>query len=187
MGWPSIFFPHPRPPRPGVIIRGHEAKSAKICHLANFRPAGLHASHLMVGHCPSVVFANMTPPTRNDCHQALLEGVSKLSLSESNQRTRMTEIFKKIISHYEPSQPEDGPYKHITLLNLTYEYVRSKESQDRFLKYFLESVKISVEDEFHFEAWDPERKSELASDLEACAEFLVNSFFLPSKLAFATD
>ena len=130
-------------------------------------------------------------PTGHDCRQPLLEGVSKLSLSEPPsepyQRTRMTEIFKQIISHYEPLQPEDGPYKHITLLKLTYDYVLSNESRDRFLKYFLESVKISVEDEFHFEVWDPERKSELASRLDACADFLVNNFFLPSKLAFATD
>jgi hypothetical protein len=133
----------------------------------------------------------MTSPTGHDCHQALLEGVSKLFLSEPpsepDQRTRMTEIFKQIISHYEPLQPEDGPYKHITLLKLTYDYVLSNESRDRFLKYFWESVKVSVEDEFHFEAWDLERKSELASHLDACADFLVNSFFLPSKLAFATD
>jgi len=120
-----------------------------------------------------------------------LKGVSKRSLSEQpsgpDQRTRMTEIFKQIISHYEPLQPEDGPYKHITLLKLTYGYVLSNESRDKFLKYFLKSVKISVEDEFHFEAWDPKRKSELASHLDACADFLVNSFFLPSELAFATD
>jgi hypothetical protein len=71
-----------------------------------------------------------------------------------DQRTRMTEIFKQIISHYEPLQPEDGPYRHITLLKLTYDYVLSNESRDRFLKYFWESVKVLVEDEFHFEAWD---------------------------------
>jgi hypothetical protein len=113
----------------------------------------------------------MTSPTKHDC-QALLEGVSKLSLSEPpsepDQRTRMTEIFKQIISYYEPLQPEDGPYKYITLLKLTYDYV-------------------PVEDEFHFEVWDLEQKSELASHLDACADFLVNSFFLPGKLAFATD
>jgi hypothetical protein len=44
-----------------------------------------------------------------------------------------------------------------------------------------------VEDEFHFEDWDPERKSEFESRLDACADFLVDSFFLPSKLAFVTD
>lgn len=133
----------------------------------------------------------MTSPTGHDCHQALLEEVSKLSLSEApsepDQRTRMTEIFKQIIGHYEPLQPKDGRYKHVTLLKLTYEYVLSKESRDRFLKFFFESVKISVEDEFHFEDWDPERKSEFESRLDACADFLVNSFFLPSKLALVTD
>lgn len=88
----------------------------------------------------------MTSPTGHDC-QALLEGVSKLSLSEPpsepDQRSRMTEIFKQIISYYEPLQPEDGPYKYITLLKLTYDYVLSNESRDRFLKYFFESEDFS--------------------------------------------
>jgi hypothetical protein len=56
--------------------------------------------------------------------------------SEPDQRTRMTKIFKQIIGHYEPPQPKDGRYKHVTLLNLTYEYVLSR---DRFLKFFFES------------------------------------------------
>jgi hypothetical protein len=40
---------------------------------------------------------------------------------------------------------------------------------------------IQVDDEFHFEAWDKERKSELGT-LTACfADFLVEKFFLPRK------
>ena len=134
----------------------------------------------------------MTSPTGHDSHQALLDEISKLSLSEplsEPDRIRMTEIFKQIIGHYEPLQPKVGrsKYKKITLLKLTHEYVLSKESQARFLRYFFDTVKISVEDEFHFEVWGQERKTEFASRLDACADILVNGFFLPSKLAFPTD
>ena len=46
---------------------------------------------------------------------------------------------------------------------------------------FLQAVKIRVDDEFHFEAWDEERKSELGT-LTACfADFLVEKFSFPCK------
>jgi len=66
-----------------------------------------------------------------------------------------------------PSQTKTGGYKQITLLRLTYEYVLSEVSRDNFLRHFLQAMKTQVDDEFHFEAWDEERKNELGT-LTAC-------------------
>ena len=92
-------------------------------------------------------------------HQSSLEGVIFPSTPaiEPSHRARATETFNQIIDYYEPLQTKTGRYKQITLLRLTYEYVLSEVSRDNFLTHFLQAVKIQVDNEFHFKAWDKER------------------------------
>jgi hypothetical protein len=100
---------------------------------------------------------------------------------EPSHRIRATEIFNQIIDYYEPSQTKTGRYKQITLFRLTYEYALSKVSRDNFLTHFLQAIKIQVDDEFHFEAWDEERKSEPGILTTYFADFLIEKIFLPCK------
>jgi hypothetical protein len=125
----------------------------------------------------------MGSPSPHHRHQSSLEGVISppTPAIEPSHRIRATEIFNQIIDYYEPSQTKTGRYKQITLLRLTYEYVLSEVSRDNFLTHFLQAVKIQVDDEFHFEAWDEERKSELGTLTTCFADFLVEKFFLPCK------
>ena len=125
----------------------------------------------------------MASPSPHHRHQSSLEGViyPPTPAIEPSHRVRATEIFNQIIDYYEPSQTKTGRYKQITLLRLTYEYVLSEASRDNFLRYFLQAVKIQVDDDFHFKAWNEERKSELRTLTASFADLLVEQFFLPCK------
>jgi hypothetical protein len=121
-------------------------------------------------------------------HQASLEGVIDFNPSPQplnpEQRTQTRRTFNQIIAYYEPLQTNNGPYKRITLIHLTYKYALSETSQNNFLRYFFEYVAISMEKDIHFDDWDAEQKNELESGLTDFADFLLNNFFLPCKASF---
>jgi hypothetical protein len=87
------------------------------------------------------------PASAHHRHQTSLEGIMSIdgtpgSLGfkplepqplEPAQRDSATHIFNQIVSHYEPLQTKNRPYKRITLVRVTYEYALS---QDNFLRYF---------------------------------------------------
>jgi hypothetical protein len=130
----------------------------------------------------------MESPSPHHRHQSSLEGVIDFSPPterlELDQRANAIQIFSQIIGHYERSQTKNGPYKRITLIRLTYEYVLSEISQENFLRYFFQQMAIPIEKDMHFDDWDTEQKSELESSLTAFADFLVDNFFLPCEIAF---
>jgi len=141
------------------------------------------------------------PASAHHRHQTSLEGImsiegtpgsSEVKTSEPQplepaQRDRATHIFNQIVNHCEPLQPEDGPYKRITLVRVTYEYALS---QDNFLRYFFLDMERDLDFSealslfADFDSWDIQRKNELASRLCAFADFLVGNFFLPCKTTF---
>jgi hypothetical protein len=135
-------------------------------------------------------------PIPASTHQISLEGVMSVdgtpgSLEstplEPDQRDRATHIFNQIVNHCEPLQTENGPYKRITLVRVTYEYVPSR---DNFLRYFFLDMERDLDFSqalsrlADFNDWDTQRKNELAPRLTAFADYLVDNFFLPCKTAF---
>jgi hypothetical protein len=106
---------------------------------------------------------------------------------ESAQRDVATHTFNQIVNHYEPLQIENGTYKRITLVRVTYEYALS---QDNFLRYFFLDMGRDLDFSqalvlfADFDDWDIQQKTEFASRLSAFADFLVDNFFLPCKTTF---
>ena len=106
---------------------------------------------------------------------------------EPDKRDRAAHIFNQIVNHCEPLQTENGPYKRITLVRVTYEYVPSR---DNFLRYFFLDMERDLDFSqalsrlADFNDWDTQRKNELAPRLTAFADYLVDNFFLPCKTAF---
>ena len=105
----------------------------------------------------------------------LLAPIEQLS---PEQRDQATHIFNAIIGACEPSQPNSGPYKKITLVRLTYEYARSEASRDNFLQFFFQHTQIPIE----VSEWKLIRGSNHGSQLIAFADTLVENFFLPRVL-----
>ena len=130
----------------------------------------------------------MSSPSPHHRHQSSLEGVIDFDPSpqllnrEQSRQARQT--FSQIISFHEPLQTENGSYKRITLIRLTYEYARSETSQDNFLRYFFQYTAVTIERDIHFDDWDQEQKNAHESNLNTFADFLVDNFFLPRETTF---
>ena len=90
----------------------------------------------------------MSIPSPHHRHQASLEGVINLHAAappfSSQQRDDATRIFYEAIEACEPLHNQ-GPYKKITLVRLTYEYARSEASRDHFLCFFFQQTDIPTE------------------------------------------
>jgi hypothetical protein len=91
-------------------------------------------------------------------HQGSLEGVIDFSTErwDPDERAPAELNFNRIINHYEPLQANDGPYKRVTLVRLTYEHARSQESKNTFLISFFQNIAMSSREDF--DALDMARK-----------------------------
>jgi hypothetical protein len=118
-------------------------------------------------------------------HQSSLEGIFHLSFEpplEPVQRDQAKRKFYHIVNYFEAAESASGhPYNRPLLVRLTYEYSRSEESQDIFLRAFFLSVELSIDsdDGLNFSNTDSER--DLRSALVSFAEHLFDHFFLPRK------
>jgi len=117
-------------------------------------------------------------------HQTSLEGVFDIFESdqrlEPQKRAQAQRNFQTLIETHEFTQPNDGSYKPITLIRLTYEYALSQTSKDKFLQFFFQHmqmpVDVSMEELRHICVSKPQ--------LTAFADILIKNFFLPCKTAY---
>lgn len=95
----------------------------------------------------------------------------------------MLRIFYQIVFHFEAMKRKRSEYNRPLLVRLTYEYARSKESQDNFLRAFFKPMALSMDGEEQVNFTDKHLEADLHSALTGFAEYLFENFFL---LAAAT-
>ncbi|OJD26072.1 hypothetical protein ACJ73_02554 [Blastomyces percursus] len=135
-------------------------------------------------------------PVAHHRHQASLEltlDFSSVSLTASERASAET-IFDQLMKHCEPLQSK-SPYKTVTLVRLTYEHSRSK---DTFLKQFFIFVDNDISNtngpptfehglsrfhDFDGQITSPSLRKEAEEAVDSFAEYLFQSFFLPLKAA----
>lgn len=128
-------------------------------------------------------------------HQSSLEGIINFSPEESlddDQRARAAHQFYHIVGHFESqSSPEnrrqrDATYSRPLLLRYTYEYMRSQQSRDVFLRAFFQSIQLPL-DEVEVDLRNEEVETSLRSALVDFADYLLDNFFLPCMLLIALN
>ncbi|KAK5999031.1 hypothetical protein PT974_01418 [Cladobotryum mycophilum] len=112
-------------------------------------------------------------------HQSSLEGIMDFSREPplaSELRAQAKRKFYLIVEHFEEFHKSDGqPYNQPQLIRYTYEYARSEESQDNFLRAFFQALALSMDggEDLNFD--------DLSSPFIGFAEHLFNNFFLPLR------
>lgn len=121
-------------------------------------------------------------------HQSSLEGVISFASEPplgAAQRAQARDRFYRIVNHF-VTDPGGGSnnskrqYNHPLLIRLTYEYTRSEESKDIFLRAFFQAIGLQIgsQDDIDFHT-DSEH---LYSGLTQFADYLFDNFFLPCKI-----
>ncbi|KIW39839.1 uncharacterized protein PV06_08413 [Exophiala oligosperma] len=131
------------------------------------------------GQESSIICAYAFPFTSSSTSTSL-EGVFDLRAPHPalgpEQRQRAIRAFVAVIEACEPLQ-KHKPYKHVTLVRLTYEYARSETSRDNFLHFFFEHTQIPMDDSLSRSVPTVDYEPQLI----AFAETLFENFFLPSS------
>ncbi len=89
-----------------------------------------------------------TPPHH---HQSLLQGIIDLTCAqpkpiEPSLRAKAEDKFHRIISHFEPAATDPGAhYNRPALVRLTYEYSRSEQAKDMFLRVFFGYMALKMD------------------------------------------
>lgn len=99
----------------------------------------------------------------------------------SQQSDDAVRVFYTVIEACEP-QHNQGPYKQITLVRLTYECANSEASRDNFLRFSFQHTKIPTESS----QWELICGSDYGPQSIAFTEALVEHFFLPCETFFIT-
>ncbi|PHH73972.1 hypothetical protein CDD83_4640 [Cordyceps sp. RAO-2017] len=130
----------------------------------------------------------MAPPSPLHRHQSSLESVIDFSTEPPlglDQRTQARRTFYHIVNHFEArshsSENRSRQYNRPSLVRLTYEYARSEESQDNFLRAFFRSMALSMDGEEPVNFDQESLAVEFGSALFNFAEYLLDNFFLPLK------
>jgi len=125
-------------------------------------------------------------PTPHHRHQSSLEGIISFNTEPvfgADERPRAQQKFYRILDHFEAVDSRaDSSYRKYNrprLVRFTYEYARSEKSQDMFLRAFLWSMALSVDDETDLDLENNE--DALGSDLSRFADYLFDNFFFPCK------
>ncbi|KAK0718752.1 hypothetical protein B0T21DRAFT_295268 [Apiosordaria backusii] len=113
-------------------------------------------------------------------HQSSLEGVISFSSQPplGAERARANAKFHRIVDHFKEAADgqKKGPYNRPLLVRLTYEYARSQESKDIFLRAFFQAMDVQIDGKNDIDFDTDER---LGSALTQFANHLVDHFFLP--------
>ena len=130
------------------------------------------------------------PPSPHHRHQASLEDIIIFSdepqALNAAQRSQAEQKFYRIVRHFEAaeggtrgSNSSSSQYSRPLLIRFTYEYARSRESQDIFLRALFHSMALSLdgEDDVDFE----NDEEHLRAALFLFADYLFDNLFLPCK------
>lgn len=122
-------------------------------------------------------------PTPHHRHQSSFEATICFSPGpalEISERARAKRKFYRIVEHFQGAdESQNSQYNRALLVRLTYEYVRSEESQDIFLRAFSQAMSLSIDGEDDTDLENSEE--DLRSALSCFADYLLDNFFLPCK------
>ncbi|KAI1758661.1 hypothetical protein GGR53DRAFT_516335 [Hypoxylon sp. FL1150] len=111
-------------------------------------------------------------------HQSSFEGVLNFSPPPpplgTEQRNQARQRFRDICQHFDRGIPVDN-YSHPRLVRYTYEYTRSEESGDYFLRLFFKTLDLAID------GFDPISFEDVRAKFFSFAEYLFDNFFLPVK------
>jgi len=129
-------------------------------------------------------------------HQSSLEGRLEFSavipvFANQQQRAQAVGRFLRIVKYIEgtenpPAQYGDG-YNRPAVVRLTFEYARSFESQDKFLKAFFQCLDLDMLNDDGIKLDDDTKVAAFSEPLFSFADHLINHFFLPCMLIPATS
>ncbi|KAK0633309.1 hypothetical protein B0T14DRAFT_533546 [Immersiella caudata] len=97
--------------------------------------------------------------------------------SQSSPLHRHQSSLEGVLDFSAELPAERRPYSSPLLVRYTYEYARSQESRDVFLRAFFQSMRLSVDDE-DVDLGDTEVETGLRSALFDFADYLLDNFFL---------
>ncbi len=131
---------------------------------------------------PSAEMEPLSPSLR---HQSFLESIINLSSSqpaplEASLRAQAQDRFYHIVGHFETAATRDD-YSRPMLVRLTYEYSRSEESKDMFLRAFFDVMGLSMDSHDGIDLADSITETHVSSALFNFADHLFNYFFMPCK------
>ncbi len=135
-------------------------------------------------------------PSRRLRHPSSLENIIDFSTKQApldlDRRIKATTKFYHIVNHFEEATDarkfwNGSTYNRTALVRLTYEYSRSDESKDTFLRAFLKctasaSASPADDDDINLDDVDLEdvqTETDVRSLLFEFADFLLANFFLP--------
>jgi len=129
----------------------------------------------------------MTAPSHR--HQSSLEGLIDFTTTEpsfANEQERAQAVgrFRRIVGYFEaveqPALRDGGGYNRPALVRYTFEYARSQESKDSFLRVFFRSLAIGMlDDDDNVNLSDDCVVADFREAVFGFAEFLMTNFFLP--------
>ncbi|KAK7394090.1 hypothetical protein QQX98_013128 [Neonectria punicea] len=129
----------------------------------------------------------MPPAAAHNRHRSSLEGIIDFSTQASltpAQRLSAGRRFTQLVDHFDvPNSGSIKGYDRVKLVRLTYEYARSKESKDNFLRAFFEFAELPMneDEDINIDLGDADRRARLRDSLFDFAEYLFENFFLPLK------
>ena len=145
---------------------------------------------------PPTLFPQVPMGTRNlstsiiDLSMSSLEGIIDFSTARAplhaDQRAHAKRKFYHIVGHFKTTGGNSKQYNRPLLVRLTYEYARSEESQDVFLRAFFQSMALSLdihdlEADHDVNLSNKSDEADLRSALFGFADYLIDNFFLPRK------
>ena len=124
-----------------------------------------------------------------DRHRSSLEDVLDFSAEPPlppDQRAQAEREFYNIVNHFEAIESRvpvatavSRRYNRPVLIRLMFEYARSEESRDTFLRAFFQSMALPMDGRVNLN--DKAEEEDVGTILFNFADYLMDNFFLPSK------
>ncbi len=122
------------------------------------------------------------PPPASSSLEDILEFSARQPTFEAGERARAHTKFSSIVKHFEAevAAAQDPTYNRPALVRLTYEYSRSLQSQDVFLRAFFFATALSMDGQ-DADLNDLQTRTDIRSLLFGFADHLFSQFFVPSE------
>ena len=117
-------------------------------------------------------------------HRSSLQGIidfADLPPLADDRRAKAKSRLYSILTHFEPAESNTSKYNRPALARLTYEYARSDESRDIFVRAFFECMQLRLDDDDVIDFTDNDVEKRLHSAVLDFADLLLENFFLPSQ------
>ncbi|KAK2754368.1 hypothetical protein FQN54_007012 [Arachnomyces sp. PD_36] len=119
-------------------------------------------------------------------HRASLQGIlgfAHLPVLGADQRAEAKKRLYHILNHFEPAEQGTSQYNRPALARLTYEYARSDESRDIFVRAFFEQMQLRFDGDDPIDFSDKGLENRLHDSVIEFADLLLENFFLPMVAA----